>query len=174
MDDHEFDTLLRNKINEVCTSVSSNEKLLQTWKAIEKGLAREKKRRKASFSLSIAASVFLLCLVIVYTRQLISSEEKISYRQEKANELSGAGSSNDDTLYENKILSMLEQKCQIKTAACDTEEFHQLKFQLNELDEKEKEIQTELQMYGQAPSVLKALTKIRTMKADVLKKLLKL
>lgn len=174
MDDHEFDTFLRDKINEAITPASSSEKLMQTWNAIEAGLAREKKQSTVSFSLSIAASILVLFLVIEYTRLLISSEEKISYRQETTNELSGGGLSNNDTLYENEILSMLERKCQVKTAVCNTEEFYQLKFQLDELDKKEEEIQTELQRYGQAPSVLKALMKIRIMKVDVLKKLLKL
>lgn len=175
MNDQEFDAYLRNNINKVKnSSASSSQKLAQTWNQIETKLAHEQRSRTTTFSFAIAASVSLLCIVAIYTGRFIFSNEKLSYKQETISESNNSDLTNDDSSFEKEILSMLEHKCQIKKTTCDSEEFHQLKVQLNALDEKEKEIQTELRIYGQVPSVLKAQTKIRIMKADVLKKLLKI
>lgn len=161
----DFDDLLEAKIKDLPEFEPSIE-----WNKI----SVEKKPKTVKFpkfiSWSIAASV-LLALGFVWLFNKKSDEGVISYSVEKQVEIKSDLQANVSTS-ESEAEEFINQQCEEVEVVCMKPEVKELRAELAELNLNQRDLETQIEQFGNDPALVQAQIKIENQKALVTKELI--
>lgn len=161
----DFDDLLEAKIKDLPEFEPSIE-----WNKI----SVEKKPKTVKFpkfiSWSIAASV-LLALGFVWLFNKKSDEGVISYSVEKQVEIKSDLQAST-TQAESEAEEFINQQCEEVEVVCMKPEVKELRAELAELNLNQRDLETQIEQFGNDPALVQAQIKIENQKAQVTKELI--
>jgi hypothetical protein len=146
------------------------------WTNIESGLNNDiliQKQQKPWFitrywsQLSAAAVSILLLGVLIFFRENIFQNEKISLRQEHLDSRIQATTQEP----ENEAFLRIQNFCQIQKTVCQQPDFQVLKSELDELTQAKSEIKNALGNYGNDPNLVAEMVKIERERSKILEQM---
>jgi hypothetical protein len=165
----DFDDLLEAKIKDLPEFEPSLE-----WNSILEEISVEKKPKIIKFPSfirwSIAASV-LLILGFVWVFNKKSDEGVISYSVEKQVEIQSDLQTNVSNS-EGDAEKFINQQCEEVEVVCMKPEVKELRAELAELNLNQRDVETQIEQFGNDPALVQAQIKIENQKAQVTKELI--
>lgn len=165
----DFDDLLEAKIKDLPEFEPSIE-----WNRILEEISVEKKPKTVKFpkfiSWNIAASV-LLALGFVWLFNKKSDEGVISYSVEKQVEIKSDLQANVSTS-ENEAEEFINQQCEEVEVVCMKPEVKELRAELAELNLNQRDLEMQIEQFGNDPALVQAQIKIENQKAQITKELI--
>lgn len=165
----DFDDLLEAKIKDLPEFEPSIE-----WNRILEEISVEKKPKTVKFPsfihLGIAASV-LLALGFVWLFNKKSDEGVISYSVEKQVEIK-LDLQASTTQAENEAEEFINQQCEEVEVVCMKPEVKELRAELAELNLNQRDLETQIEQFGNDPALVQAQIKIENQKAQITKELI--
>lgn len=165
----DFDDLLEAKIKALPEFEPSIE-----WNRILEETSVEKKPKTVKFPSfirwGIAASV-LLALGFVWLFNRKSDEGVISYSVEKQVEIKSDLQAST-TQVESEAEEFINQQCEEVEVVCMKPEVKELRAELAELNLNQRELETQIEQFGNDPALVQAQIKIENQKAQITKELI--
>lgn len=165
----DFDDLLEAKTKDLPEFEPSVE-----WNSILEGISVEKKPKIVKFPnfirWGIAASITLI-LGFVWLSNKKSDEGVISYSVEKQVEIQSDLQANVSTS-EGEAEEFINQQCEEVEVVCMKPEVKELRAELAELNLNQRDLETQIEQFGNDPALVQAQIKIENQKAQVTKELI--
>lgn len=165
----DFDDLLEAKVKDLPEFEPSVE-----WNRVLEGISVEKKPKMVKFPSfirwGIAASI-LLALGFVWLFNKKSDEGVISYSVEKQVEIKSDLQANVSTS-ESEAEEFINQQCEEVEVVCMKPEVKELRAELAELNLNQRELETQIEQFGNDPALVQAQIKIENQKAQITKELI--
>ncbi|GGD77752.1 hypothetical protein GCM10011514_47110 [Emticicia aquatilis] len=165
----DFDDLLEAKIKDLPEFEPSIE-----WNRVLEEISVEKKLKTVKFPnfirWGIAASV-LLALGSVWLFNKKSDEGVISYSVEKQVEIKSDLQANVSTS-ESEAEEFINQQCEEVEVVCMKPEVKELRAELAELNLNQRDLETQIEQFGNDPALVQAQIKIENQKAQITKELI--
>lgn len=164
-----FDDLLEAKIQDLPEFEPSVE-----WNSILEEISVEKKPKIVKFPSfvrwGIAASITLI-LGFVWLFNKKSDEGVISYSVEKQVEIQSDLQANVSTS-EGEAEEFINQQCEEVEVVCMKPEVKELRAELAELNLNQRDLETQIEQFGNDPALVQAQIKIENQKAQITKELI--
>lgn len=166
----DFDDLLEAKVKELPEFEPSVE-----WSSVLEGISEEKKPKivklPSFIRWGIAASVTLVFGFVWFFYQK-SDEGVISYSVEKQVEQKTEIQETSIAQAESEAEEFISQQCEEVEVVCMKPEVKELRAELAELNLNQRDLETQIEQFGNDPALVQAQIKIENQKAQITKELI--
>jgi hypothetical protein len=167
----DFEDLLQEKIMQL----PDYEPVIEMWANVLEAISTEKEATKTInfpiFIRWVAAASVLLIMGFVWYFYRPSEEIMITYSVEKQSILKPENNEHTSNIEANAE-AFIKQQCEEIEVACMKPEVKELRQELAQLNTNQKELEAQMEQFGNDPALVQAQIKIENQKAEITKELI--